>query len=114
MTHLEAVLLAHLHRVDVIPSLCDEDEYRAQDNLADVWEEMVKVAKVNDQMIKVSAGEIVKAHVLISRRHHHLRPCHKKPLCFFLSSFISESSEFVFFSLLISGRFLQYVFVVPD
>ena len=40
MTRLDAVLLAHLadyiHRVDVIPSLCDEDEYRAQDNLADV------------------------------------------------------------------------------
>lgn len=72
MTHLTAGVVAHLHRVDVVPPLGDEQEDGAQDDVADVGEEMVEVAKVNQQTVRIGAGEIVIAHVLIPRRHHHL------------------------------------------
>lgn len=77
MTHLSTGgVLTHLHRVDVVPSLGDEQEDGAQNDVADVGEEVIKVAKVNQQMVGIGAGEIVVAHILVSRRHHHLLNAH--------------------------------------
>jgi hypothetical protein len=75
MTHLSTggVLT---HRVDVVPPLGDEQEDGAQNDVANVGEEVIKVAKVNQQMVGIGAGEIVVAHILVSRRHHHLLNAH--------------------------------------
>jgi hypothetical protein len=72
MTHLTGGVFTHLHRVDIVPPFGDEQEYGAQNDVANVGEEMIKVTKVNQQMVGIGASEIVIAHVLISRRHHHL------------------------------------------
>lgn len=73
MTHLtDGVLLTHHHRVNVIPTFRNEHEDGAQNDVTNIGEKVVKVRKVYQQMVGVSAGEIVIAHVLISRCHHHL------------------------------------------
>lgn len=67
------VVLAHGDGVQVIAPLGDQHKDSAQDDVADVGEEVIEVGKVDDQVVGISAAKIVVAHVLVSGRDHHLR-----------------------------------------
>lgn len=73
MTHLFCVAVLHRHRMKVVASFRNQNENASEHDVANVWKEMIKVAEVNEEPIRIGASEVVITHILVSRRDHHLQ-----------------------------------------
>ena len=56
----------------VVPAFCYQQKNGAQNDVANVGEEVIEVTEIHHQSIRMCACKIVVAEVLIPSFHHHL------------------------------------------
>lgn len=58
--------------MNVVPSFRNENEHCSEYDVANIGEKVVEISEVHDEMVGISASEIVVTHILITCCDHHL------------------------------------------